>query len=288
MKLIFVHGRAQEGKDPVVLKDTWVQAWSAGLQKNNLTIPAGLTIEFPFYGDLLDKLVRENDMPVDIGEVLAKGELPAEDLAFFNAFLLEVLENSKIPATAVDEHIADPVRDRGPLNWGWVQAILKTLDRTPLGDLSIKKFTYDAFLYLTIPAIKRKINELVKSSFNQEPCVVVAHSLGTAVTYTLLSDNPQFLVQKYITLGSPLGLKSFTSKLTKPLAMPACVANGWYNAYDERDVVSLHPLDNRYFNISPAITNYNEVHNHTKNRHGIEGYLDDATVAKAIHDALQF
>jgi hypothetical protein len=44
------------------------------------------------------------------------------------------------------------------------------------------------------------------------------------------------------------------------------------------------PLDKNRFNIAPAITHNNQVRTHTDNRHGIEGYLDDAMVAKAIYD----
>ncbi|MDZ4681096.1 MAG: hypothetical protein SH848_03125 [Saprospiraceae bacterium] len=62
--------------------------------------------------------------------------------------------------------------------------------------------------------------------------------------------------------------------------MPESVKNGWFNAYDDRDVVALNPLDKVHFNINAAVYNKNDVKNHTKNRHGIEGYLEDAEVAK--------
>jgi hypothetical protein len=70
--------------------------------------------------------------------------------------------------------------------------------------------------------------------------------------------------------------------------MPECVdkKNGWFNAYDERDFVALHPLDKEHFNINPPIENKNNVDNHTPNRHGIVGYLNDVDVAKRIYDAL--
>ena len=71
----------------------------------------------------------------------------------------------------------------------------------------------------------------------------------------------------------------------KPLKFPK-PAKAWYNAYDERDVVALYPLDRDNFPVTPAVTNYGKVKNHTDNRHGIVGYLDDPAVAKAIHDAL--
>ena len=51
-------------------------------------------------------------------------------------------------------------------------------------------------------------------------------------------------------------------------------------------MVALHPLDTATFNITPSIENKTDVDNQTDNRHGIAGYLDDATVAKRIRDAL--
>jgi len=68
--------------------------------------------------------------------------------------------------------------------------------------------------------------------------------------------------------------------------MPACVKSGWYNAYDERGVVALNPLSKKYFDITPEIENKDDVRNHTDNRHGIEGYLDDKDVAREIYEAL--
>jgi hypothetical protein len=62
--------------------------------------------------------------------------------------------------------------------------------------------------------------------------------------------------------------------------------DGWYNAFDKRDVVALYPLDAANFPVVPAVENNATVKNHTANRHGIDGYLDDANVAKRILDTL--
>jgi hypothetical protein len=62
--------------------------------------------------------------------------------------------------------------------------------------------------------------------------------------------------------------------------------NSWSNAFDTRDIVALYPLDPANFPVSPAITNYNKVNNHTDNRHGIDGYLDNPIVTKWVLDAL--
>ncbi|HRI21892.1 MAG TPA: hypothetical protein PLA68_13110, partial [Panacibacter sp.] len=246
----------------------------------------GLEIEFPFYGDLLDELVRQSRLPDTMEKAIARGPGSAPDLEFFNDFLTELAHNEGVADSDIlNQFVGDP-RERGPLNWEWVQAILKALDKTSLGNFSIKQFTYDAYLYLTIPGIQRKIDEFVSAHLPAEPCVVVGHSLGSTVGYNVLKHGPQFQVMKYITVGSPLGLRSFSRKLETPIEKPACIKGGWFNAYDERDVVALQPLDKNHFNITPAVENYNKVRNGTNNRHGIEGYLSDAEVAKVIFDAL--
>ena len=286
MKLILIHGRDQQGKDPQELRKTWIDTWEKGLTKSNLTIP-DIPMLFPFYGDVLDSLVTTPGMETTIAGVIARGAASTFEAQFFETFLLEIAENASITEAEIDQNYSTPYKEKGPLNWEWVQAILQTLDqRTGFGEFSIKKFTYDVFVYLTMPGVKREINEFVTSAFDNEPTVVVGHSLGSVVGYNVLSKHPGN-VKKYITVGSPLGLRAIKSKLDTPICMPPCVKAGWYNAYDERDVVALNPLNKKYFDITPAIENKNDVKNHTKNRHGIEGYLDDKEVAKAIYDALQ-
>jgi hypothetical protein len=92
-------------------------------------------------------------------------------------------------------------------------------------------------------------------------------------------------VRRYVTVGSPLGVRAISRKLDKPLRMPPGVTD-WSNAMDDRDVVALCPLDGAYFPISPPIRNKCDVDNFTSNRHGIEGYLSDPDVARWIHRGL--
>ena len=42
MKLVFIHGRAQEGKEPVALQTLWETAFDSGLANAGLTRPSGL------------------------------------------------------------------------------------------------------------------------------------------------------------------------------------------------------------------------------------------------------
>ncbi|MDQ0965418.1 hypothetical protein QFZ20_000821 [Flavobacterium sp. W4I14] len=287
MKVIMIHGRDQQGQDPSALKKTWIDTFEKGLTIQGLAIPSDLDFVFPFYGDLLDGLIREVADPATLDGVIAKGDIVPGELSFYYDLVNELAEQAGVTDAQISEHFKANYKERGVLNWEWVQSILKVLDRSSgMGDFSVRKFTYDVFMYLTVPAIRKKINEFVLSAFNEEPSVVIGHSLGSVVGYDVLRNNDFLNVKKYITIGSPLGVKAVRSKLTTPLVMPECIESGWYNAYDERDFVALKPLDERNFSVEPSIVNSNHVKNQTDNRHGIEGYLNDAVVAKEIYDAL--
>jgi hypothetical protein len=288
MNLIFVHGRAQGEFDEKDLRDEWIATLKQGLAKSGLMLPIPEeNIKFPYYGKLLDQLVIDYDTPVK--EIVQKGAAGQEtkDARFIHDLLKEVADNANISNEQIAEENPELVTEKSPLNWGWVQAILRAIDtHTPWGESSIKQFTYDVFLYLTINEIKNEINRKVKKALNDEPCVVVGHSLGTVVSYNLLRDIDSLKICKFITVGSPLGLNAVKRYLRTPIMMPKSVKNGWFNAYDDRDVVALNALDESHFNIDPAIENKSNVKNHTDNRHGIKGYLDDKDVAKQIYDAL--
>ena len=287
MKLIFIHGRDQGGKDPIALKNTWVKTLETGLKKSGLTLPiSDEDIMFPFYGDLLDKLVDQYNDPIE--SVIKKGfDSNSTDASFFHDFLQEVADNSKISLQEIEQERTTEITEKGPLNWAWVHSILIAIDKKKSwSEATIKKFTYDVFLYLTIPAIRQKIEDEVMKSFSNESCVVVGHSLGSIVSYNILRDITTTKASKLITVGSPLAINAVKKYLKTPIKMPDSVKNGWFNAYDERDVVALKPLDNKYFNIDPSIKNKNDVKNKTRNRHGIEGYLNDKEIAKEIYNAL--
>ncbi len=287
MKIIFVHGRAQGGKDPVKLKQEWVDALYRGMDNAHLKLPTNVTIDFPFYGDKLDQLVQEIDVPL-VDDVRYRGD--GQDLDNFAVFrgemLYEIARGARISDEEIMTYYEGSVRERGPQNWEWVHAILKALEKTPLGEKAIDLITRDAYAYLKFPAVQSIINNMVAEYLPNEQCVVVGHSLGSVISYnTLRQMQGDGSVIKFVTLGSPLGMQSFKNNLETPLKMPYCVKE-WFNAMDERDVVALYPLDEIHFPISPPIRNKTSVDNRIPDRHGITGYLEDVDVAKNIFEGL--
>ena len=297
-ELVFVHGRSQEHRDATALKKEWIDALGVGLAKSNLSLPIPETrVRFPFYGDTLFDL-SEGRSADEAAKVIVRGD---ETDAAEKRFVLEVLEEIRRQNGITEEQLAQvagqQVVERGPLNWPWVRATLQALDRFVPHSSSptIALFTHDVYVYLTNSGIRQVIEDGISAAITPGvETVVVAHSLGTVVTYNLLrreGHDRNWKVPLLVTVGSPLAvtairrtLKSFATTRT-----PECVA-AWLNAMDSRDVVALYPLDPENFPIdppNPAIENKTDVQNKTDNRHGITGYLDNDVVASRIHQALK-
>jgi len=291
-KLVLIHGRSQQGKDSKALKAEWIHSWVDGLRESDLAMPIAETdVRFPYYGDTLDGLV--SGKPSDeVADVIVRGTMAAApERAFMSSVLEEVRKKAGITEDQLSALAGDEVVQRGPLNWEWLQTILKAIDRhVPLGSgASIAIATYDVYQYLNNPVVAKKINDGVLKAL--EPgveTVVVSHSLGTVVAYNLLKKEGKahgWKVPLFVTVGSPLAVTAIRDGVM-PRDFPSCVGK-WFNAMDERDVVALYPLDRTNFNVDPGvIENKTDVRNPTENRHGISGYLGDKDVARRIHDAL--
>jgi hypothetical protein len=284
MRILMIHGRSQGGKNPVELTQTWKETLETGLHGHGKSLPTSMKIDFPYYGDLLDGFVAKSKLPTP-DEVVQKGPGGNDEFERFQqSMLMEMKKEMRISDDEV-EAVLDPAasREKGPQNWAWVQAVARLVDQhlTPATDFTIERFMKDVFLYLTKPAVRKAIDKTVEDMLTNQPTLVVAHSLGTVVAYNVLKKNKAKLaLTKFVTLGSPLGIAAISSKLGV-IENPAATV-GWYNAYDERDVVALNPLDSSYFPVNPSIMNNNGVKNHTANRHGIIGYLNDGGVAAAV------
>jgi hypothetical protein len=288
--LVFVHGRSQEHKDAAALKEEWVDSLRSSLEKLGLNFPlSDGQVRFPYYGQTLFDLV--NGQPGRAAEVIVKGELgSSEEEEFTREVLSEVIARAGVTDEQIREVAGQDVVEKGPLNWKWVQAGLVALDRFVPGASSatIALATRDVYRYLRNAGVRDVIEEGVRKALPEgEECVVVSHSLGTVVAYNLLRREGQqhsWRVPLLVTLGSPLGVTAIVRSL-RPIEHPPVVSN-WFNAYDDRDVVALYPLDSERFPVQPMIENYGDVQNTTPNRHGITGYLGDSMVARHIHRAI--
>ena len=296
-RLVLIHGRSQQNKDSVALKCEWLGALAEGLSKSGLSLPIPESeVRFPYYGDTLSQMV-DGQSASESADVIVRGAGASDDEArFTKAVFEEIRQQSGITLEQLAQLTSGYVVEKGPLNWEWVQGILKAIDRfVPFGSgASIALATRDVYQYLKNPAIMDEIDQGVSQAFAPGvETVVVSHSLGTVVAYNILRREGVargWKVPLFVTVGCPLGVTEIkkTMRTIGPLRCPEC-AQGWFNAMDERDVVALYPLDNKVFPLDPAqpaIENKTDVRNQTDNRHGISGYLGDPEVARRIHAAL--
>ena len=281
-RIVMIHGRAQGGRDRDEIQREWTQALAAGTAAAGHTLPQGLDVALPFYGDELDALTEAYDMPL-AHEITTKGDATQDRyLAFQEEVANDLRRKAGISDAEVDAIYGDNPRPKGPENWEWVQALIRSIDEWGGGtsQFAIEHLLRDVFLYTTAPAIRRAVNDIVLAAFDDRPTVVVAHSLGTVVAYDLLREAVRPEVPLLVTLGSPLGIRAIRREVL-PVLHPANVGK-WLNGYDDRDVVALFPLDGDNFDVTPKIKNINNLRNQTDNRHGISGYLDKPGIAGPV------
>lgn len=287
MRLLLIHGRAQEGKSSEIIEGEWMNALRRGFSGAGISAPAGLQIDAPFYGDELMKQLARHDLPPADDVATRGGAGDGDYAAFLEDVAVQLSGDDKVTHREIESEMEPGPQERGPQNWEWVQAVIRAVDRRVPGvsNYSIGKVLRDVFVYVNDSRTRREINRIVAAKLTGEPTVVVGHSLGSVVAYEVLREHAGNSVLRLITVGSPLGIRAIRNQLKTPLTMPAGVKD-WYNAYDDRDVVALYPLNSENFAIKPPVRNYPFVNNHTDNRHGIGGYLDDADVAGQIAAAL--
>ncbi|TWB62910.1 alpha/beta hydrolase [Bradyrhizobium sacchari] len=286
-RLVLIHGRSQQGRDPAELKSIWMDTLHRGAAKINRNLPDDLEVVFPYYGDKLDELARQSEIPLT-NDVQAKGNPVDDDFLKFQASVAESMrQGAGITNAQVQQEFGTNTTERGPQNFAWVQAIIRAIDRNAgaASQTTIETIMRDVYLYTTRAGVRDEVDRIVGPALNEKPCVVIAHSLGSVVAYNVLrTDRRNLNVKAFITVGSPLAIRAIRDQL-RPIGFPA-PAKAWYNAFDPRDVVALYPLDAANFPVSPTIENYGKVRNGTDNRHGIIGYLDDVDVATHALNAL--
>ena len=109
------------------------------------------------------------------------------------------------------------------------------------------------------------------------PEVIIAHSLGTIVTYDVLSE-PQLkdrVPSVLVTVGCPLGIDNVQKRLRngagRPNPIPARITT-WSNFADRFDPVAIEATLRDEFKPNDLIVD-DEVNNRAKNNHDIDGYL---------------
>ncbi|MFI5547174.1 hypothetical protein ACIA6E_25735 [Streptomyces sp. NPDC051815] len=136
--------------------------------------------------------------------------------------------------------------------------------------------------YTTWPGRRGLVRERVSNVIRSEgPSVVIAHSLGSYVTYEALHACPDLQVDLLVTVGSPLGVPSLARRLEPALragrgAKPPGVAR-WVNIAGSGDLVAVPPKLGRVFPVDE-----DAVCDTGLGVHGFGDYLANGLLAAAI------
>jgi hypothetical protein len=288
-ELILIHGRAQEWKDAKELKRTWVSALQTGFENANLDLTLDDShVHFPFYGNTLIQMISNAE---NVDSIVVKGgndTVEEREAQLMKRVVVEVLKAKGIPEAEIDAAQTPAersVKKKGPLNWGWVLSALRVLNDHGFGTAALELCTRDVYQYLYDSSLRAEIDAGVAKAFSKDEAVVVAHSLGTVVAYSVirLKGPGVWNVGAFVTLGSPLAIEAI-NQLLPALEMPTCVKS-WFNARDPKDTVALYPLVPDHFP-DLGIEAKNDVVNKSSNHHSIEEYLHDPDVARWIYNEL--
>ena len=311
-RLVLVHGRDLDGRDPEALEAQWLGALGAGLAAAGSTLrPTDDDASFVYYGDTLERLVDGGAPPPVTVHALAAdpaalprlvGALADGELRFVLDVVREVLAAARRrPEDEAPSDAPPPVEAQGAVGDALVEALVGALalvDRyVPWVSAAVLlTLTRDVYVYLHDDAVRRVIDAgladaLADATSDGGPAVVIAHSLGSVVAYSVLSGRPSGRlpgrsggpdVPLLLTPGSPLGIRAIRDALRAraPLAYPARVGR-WVSPRDPRDLLALRDLTPDVFPLpdgSPSIEALS-VTNRAPGFHAAAYPLDDGSWA---------
>jgi pimeloyl-ACP methyl ester carboxylesterase len=172
-KVVGVHGAFHELWGPNQIAGRWLPALRDGLSLAGEDLPAE-DFSIAFYGDLFRHDPEAGAAPTD-------DELREVARA---AGLFDVVQS-----------VAGP---------DGLEAIAKVM-----GAEMLRRLADQLGRYFADAATRERVGERVAAAVTPDTRVIVAHSLGSIVTYEMLCAHPEWNVTTLVTIGSPLGADSF-------------------------------------------------------------------------------
>lgn len=295
-KLVLIHGINNQDNDAERIERDWIEAVQKGLARQNLTWPDGLDVRAAFYGKTLDEETISWGKSFEGASAMSAASPPEDFITGREAALYQEfkraygLSDEEIEKylDEEDERPTATIMARG-IHKKWLKAIARALEAAvpSRGKFLARRFLRQAAAYLEKPGLKDAIDEMVyQQVFSDikpdDDVVVISHSLGTVVAYSLLRQSSATLRPKlFLTAGSPLGIEIVKQRLGAPLI---CLENApnWVNVADLEDFVALKPeLTGETFGCE-NIENITMVDNGFEDAHDIRMYLQHDSIAGNI------
>ncbi|MGW3977167.1 serine peptidase [Streptomyces mirabilis] len=256
--IVAVHGVGHyaSGHSPSEIVAARSTTWAGELATGLGVAPEQIPLTYAYYAhhlhrdrpvsqgaDALEQLEREH--PEVVKEIGRWAESLAESL------------DLRLPSATAQGRLAVPLRQL-------VSVIAQRLSLDGrLTQAFIARFFRDVALYLghhEDPARIAAREEVATTIASTGARVVIAHSLGTVVTYEALHAHPELDVELLLTLGSPLALPHGVFDRLSPAPAdgigqrPASVRR-WVNLCDHGDIVAIpRPLKQRFPTVDLDLT----------------------------------
>jgi hypothetical protein len=278
-EIVGIHGILNHLKGEESLAKDWAPALRDGLRRAG--IDRAVEVSCVFYGDLFRKSgTKAAAIPkLDAGDV---------DDEFEQELLLEWWRNAaevefgKVSSPDTETKARTPKIVQRALNqllksdffkgWGGERVLI-------FGLKQVRSYLHD-------DVIRSAAQERIDKAVGADTRVLVAHSLGSVVTYEWLCANPDNPIKTLVTLGSPLGMASIVFDRLRPSPVSGFGAwpnvDHWYNIADDGDIVAMQKELKTYF--GEQIQD-RRVHNGSQS-HDVLHYLTARETGEAIASGL--
>ncbi|WIH23945.1 hypothetical protein [Photobacterium damselae] len=232
---IAIHGRSN--KPPThILEDSWLRAINDGRRHVDQALINKSQFSMAYYADVFYQQPLYFDPEPYLPDI-PTNHAPTP-LAVDEEHLSEMMEQNK---WCLDNLFFEPL-----LSEFGVYRALNYLSK-PL----LRYWLTDVYRYFHDPAFALEIEKpLIRllQDYRHHSITLISHSLGTVIAYNVLQKlaaqrtTQDISIDRWITLGSPLGLASVKAQLKRSLqgslAVPENVS-AWHNYSDKRDIVCI-------------------------------------------------
>ncbi len=290
MRLVLVHGINNENRTPEEVESIWMTALKDAWRRDGLRSPSNLSVTVPYYATDLAELSKVPRGAATAGTSQRPSQIQFDLLQeYANAMRITA---SDIDIAAEQEGIDLRRVEAGVPHEKWIIVLSRALEKIlpTRGKYIARLFLSQAAAYIERRGVQRRIKDFVRAKMfsDDEPIVVVSHSLGSVISYELLTESisASRTTPLFCTLGSPLAVAIVSNYVGTRKAFPQPPICKWINGFHPEDFVTLGRELNRQNMGFDGIENDRAIVNLGDDKHDIRAYLSTPSIAKAIHSAL--
>jgi hypothetical protein len=224
--IIGIHGLAN--KPPAADKPGyWKKALIEGLRRNCAKTTDDLSFDFVYWADLRYQTpIAFADNPEYYYEAPGSGPFPSYQASKFVEIIDKAAEITGTELNFLDVHTGV----------------------TSVGDFVLERELKDLAAYYADAAFRETVRKRLTDKLKEykgSRIMLIGHSMGSIIAYDVLRllgrDDPQFRLDHFVTIGSPLGIPHVKYKISQEndLVRTPSIVGRWTNFADRRDVVAI-------------------------------------------------